>query len=91
MIAGRALRGLSGVLTGGLAILLMVLVGSWVASALAGTPGPGAELLVGHLVAAGLAAWLQRVADQRSDTAGLVASCAVLLVAVVVALVFWMR
>jgi uncharacterized membrane protein len=77
------------VLTGGLAILLVVLVGSWVASMAAGTPGPGGLVLLGHLVAAAIAAGLQSVADRRGDRVGLAAAVGVLVVAVVVGLIFW--
>lgn len=89
MSGDRLLRGCSGLLTGGLAILFAVLVGSWVASMVVGTPGPGGSVLLGHLGAVGAAAGLQRVADRRRDRFGVFAAIGVVVIGVLVALVFW--
>jgi hypothetical protein len=83
------LRGFSGALTAGLAVLLVVLVGAWAAAVAAGTPGPGAVMLAGHLVAVAAAAFLQRVVDRRRGLLGLSAAGGVLLVVAAVVLVFW--
>ncbi|HEY4005247.1 MAG TPA: hypothetical protein VGM60_08705 [Pseudonocardia sp.] len=87
--AGRVLRGCSGALAAGLAILLVVLLGSWVAAVAAGTPGPGGLVLLGHTAAAGLAGVLQRVADRRRGPAGLFAAAGVAALTAGVVSVFW--
>jgi hypothetical protein len=89
MSADRLLRGCSGLLTGGLATLFVVLVGCWAASMVVGTPGPGGWMLLGHLSAAGTATGLQRVADRRHDRVGVSAAVGVVIVTVLVALIFW--
>ena len=89
MNAVRLLRGCSGLLTGGLVTIFVVLVGAWAASMVVGTPGPGEWMLLGHCAAAGVAGGLQHVADRRNDRGGVVAALGVVVVVVVVALVFW--
>ena len=85
----RLLRATGGALAAGLAVLAVVLVGAWVLALSQGDPGPRARLLVGHLVAAALAVWLQRVADRRADRVGRVAAAGVLLVAAAVVVFWW--
>jgi purine-cytosine permease-like protein len=83
-------RWCSGVVAGGLAVLLVLLAGSWVGSAAAGSAGPGGVVVLGHLVAACCAVVLQRVADRRRDRTGLAASVGVLVVAGCTA-AFWLN
>ncbi|WP_051342929.1 hypothetical protein [Pseudonocardia spinosispora] len=83
------LRGLAGALTAGLAVLLVVLIGSWVAGVAAGTRGPGGLMLGGHVAAVCAAVVLQRVADRRGDGVGAAAAVGVLAVTAVVVIVFW--
>lgn len=83
------MRALGGALTAGLAALALVLVGVWLAAVAHHQPGPGAPMLLGHLVAAAVAIALQRVADRRGDRVGLAASVGVLLVLALVGFLFW--
>lgn len=76
-------------MSAGLTLLALVLVGAWVVARAVDDPGPRPRLLVGHLAAAALALCLQRVADRRPDRIGRAAAGGVLLVAAVVAFVFW--
>ncbi len=87
--AGRAARGLSGVLAGGLVALTIVLcLAQWLA-ATSGVPGPGAAAVVGHLMAAVVAVGLQLAAERSRDRAATLASCSVLLLAAVVLWFGW--
>jgi hypothetical protein len=69
-------RGLSGVLVGGLVALALVLLAGWFYAERAGLPGPGAGMLVGHLVAAAAAVVAQVWADRRTDRVGTLAALA---------------
>ena len=69
-------RGLSGVLVGGLVALALVLLAGWFYAERAGLPGPGAGMLVGHLVAAAAAVVAQVWADRRTDRVGTLAAVA---------------
>lgn len=82
-------RAFSGTLCAGLAVLAVALVGAWLAARADGDPGPGATLVIGHLVAAAMAIALQWVAERRADRAGGLAAGGVVLVAVLVGTLFW--
>ena len=69
-------RGLSGVLVGGLVALALVLLAGWFYADQTGLPGPGAGMLVGHLVAAAVAVAAQVWADRRTDRVGTLAALA---------------
>ncbi len=87
--AGRAARGLSGVVAGGLvALTIVVCLAQWLA-ATSGVPGPGAATIVGHLVAAVVAVGLQLAAERSRDRIATPASCAVLLLAAAVLWFGW--
>lgn len=73
----RVLRGLAGVLAGGLVVLALGMVVVWVGADRYGLPGPGAGVVVGHLVGAVLAVAGQRVADRRPDRTGTLAAAVV--------------
>lgn len=83
------LRGFAGALTAGLGVLWVVLAGAWVAAVAAGTPGPGAAVLLGHLVAVLAAVLLQRLVDRQRGALGWSAACGVLLIVVAVVVAFW--
>ncbi len=88
--AGRLLRGLSGVLAGGLVGLALVLLAGWLLTTRAGSTGPSTGMLVGHGLAAVLAVAAQLVADRRADRIGILAAFGVLVVSVVVLVVYWL-
>ena len=68
----RLVRGLSGVLVGGLVALALVLLGGWFYADRAGLPGPGLGMIVGHGLAAVVAVVAQVRVDRRTDRAGTV-------------------
>lgn len=70
------LRGLSGLLAGGLVALALVLVAGWFYADHAGLPGPGPGMLVGHVVAAVVAVVAQVWVDRRPDRVGTLAAAA---------------
>ncbi|MGB6162945.1 MAG: hypothetical protein WCF33_01540 [Pseudonocardiaceae bacterium] len=76
---GRALRGLSGVLVGGLvALAIAVCAAQWLASQ-SGRPGPGMADVVGHVVAAASAVVLQLTAERSLGRSAALASWSVLM------------
>ena len=84
--AARALRAFSGVLAGG---TIALAAGLGVLQWLAGSrdfPGPGGDVVAGHLTAAVAVVALQWVADRRRGAPGVLAAFGVLLV---VALLLW--
>jgi hypothetical protein len=70
------LRGLSGLLTGGLVALALVLVAGWFYADRTGLPGPGIGMLIGHVVAAVAAVVVQVYVDRRTDRVGTLAAAA---------------
>ena len=70
------LHGLSGLLTGGLVALALVLVAGWFYANHAGLPGPGPGMLIGHVAAAAAAVTIQVWADRRPDLVGSLAAAA---------------
>jgi hypothetical protein len=70
------LRGLSGLCTGGLAALALVLVVGWFYADHTGLPGPGIGMLIGHVAAAAAAVVAQVWADRRPDRLGTLAAVA---------------
>jgi hypothetical protein len=83
---GHALRGLSGVLVGGLvALAIAVCAAQWLASQ-SGRPGPGMADVVGHVVAAASAVVLQLAAERSLGRSAALASWSVL---VLTASVLW--
>ena len=70
------LRGLSGLLVGGLVALALVLVAGWFYADHTGLPGPGPGMLVGHVVAAVAAVATQVWVDRRTDPVGTLAAAA---------------
>lgn len=82
----RALRGLSGVLAGGLvALAVTVAAAQWLIGSV-DRPGPGLAVVAGHTAAAVAAVGLQLVADRSRGARATLAACAVL---ALTALVLW--
>ena len=80
----RVLRGLAGVLAGGIVVLALGMVVVWLGADRYGLPGPGAGVVLGHLAGAAGAVVGQRTADRRPDRPGTVAALAVVLVTALV-------
>ncbi|MDQ4010335.1 MAG: hypothetical protein M3228_06455 [Actinomycetota bacterium] len=77
----RTLRGLSGVLAGGLvALAIAVCAVQWLVG-MSGGPGPGMATVVGHVVAALATVALQLAADRRRGGIAVLASGSVLVIA----------
>jgi hypothetical protein len=83
-------RGLTGVLAGGLVALLVALVIAWVVSRNADMPGPGTATLVWHAVAVVVAVAAQVYADRHRDGRGLLAAVVVLLTAAALLFFQWL-
>jgi hypothetical protein len=75
-LVGGLVRGLSGVLVGGLVALALVLLGGWFYADRTGLPGPGLAMIVGHGVAAVLAVVAQVRVDRRPDRRATLAAVA---------------
>lgn len=75
----RFLRGLAGVLAGGMVVLALGITAVWFGADRYGLPGPGADVVIGHLVGAAIAVVGQRVADRRPDRTGTIAAVVVVL------------
>lgn len=87
--SGRATRGLSGVLAGGLVALAIVMcLAQWLAGN-SGSPGPGAVVVVGHLLAALAAVVLQVAAERSGGRTAVLASWSVLVLAAAVLWFGW--
>jgi hypothetical protein len=69
-------RGLSGVLVGGLVALALVLLAGWVYADRTGLPGPGTAMLIGHGMAAVAAVVAQVWVDRRPDRTGTLVAAA---------------
>lgn len=61
----RLVRGLSGIVAGGLVVLCLVVIGAEVLGARRGFPGPGAATVAWHVGIALLAVCAQVFADRR--------------------------
>jgi hypothetical protein len=87
--SGRATRELSGVLAGGLVALAIVMcLAQWLAGN-SGSPGPGAAVVVGHLLAALVAVVLQVAAERSGGRTAVLASWSVLVLAAAVLWFGW--
>ncbi|MFI8972612.1 hypothetical protein ACIGO9_06985 [Nocardia asteroides] len=72
-------RGLSGVVAGGVVVLLCVVAGAAVMGARRDFPGPGAESLTWHILAAVVVVGAQLFADRNRGVAALSGSAVVLI------------
>lgn len=86
----RALRGLSGILAGGLVALgVAVCVAQWLVGP-SGPPGPGTAVVIGHVLAALAAVALQMVADRaRGPLAALTSGSILVITAGVLWFAWW--
>lgn len=82
----RFLRGLSGIVTGGLVVLALGVAVTQYLGHSRGFPGPGALSVAAHIVAAIVAVIAQRITDHRR---GLSAVLGALVVLVAAGLVLW--
>ena len=87
---GRWWRGLTGSLAAGLVVLAVGVYGVAAVCLFTGAPGPGAALLVGHPIVAGLALVAQRVADRRTGPQAAGAGMVVVLFAISALTLFWL-
>ncbi|MFM1723712.1 hypothetical protein ABEU20_002284 [Rhodococcus sp. PAM 2766] len=76
--AARMLRGLSGVVAGGVVVLTVVVVVAAYLSSSRDFPGPGAESIAAHIVAGVVVVGLQVFSDRRRGGASVVASGVIL-------------
>lgn len=83
-----ALRGLTGLLAGGLVVLVVALVTMGVVAGREHAPGPGAVTIGWHVLAAVVAVGLQWFADRTRGVRG-VAACGVVVVITVAVLATW--
>ncbi|MGW6700490.1 hypothetical protein [Nocardia sp. NPDC055049] len=83
------LRAVSGIVAGGVLVLLCVVVGAAVIGSRRDFPGPGAESLAWHFVAAVVVVVAQVFADRRRGVATLFGSAAVLVTAGVLLWTQW--
>ncbi|MFC8380777.1 hypothetical protein [Nocardia sp. NPDC056952] len=83
------LRAVSGVVAGGVVVLLCVVVGAAVIGSRRDFPGPGAESLAWHFVAAVVVVVAQVFADRRRGMSTLFGSAAVLVTAGVLLWTQW--
>lgn len=88
--SGRLLRGLSGIVAGGLVALFVVLLVGWTLTTRTGSAGPGTAMLTGHGLAAAAAVVAQVVADRRRDGVATLCSVGVVAVGLVVLCGFWL-
>jgi hypothetical protein len=89
-LGAGVLRGLSGLLAGGLVAIVLVLAVLWVVAERDGVPGPGADVVGWHAVAAVAAVLAQRVADRRPGWVGVLAALAVTAITAAVLGFLWL-
>jgi hypothetical protein len=87
---GRWLRALSGLLAGGLVVLVVVLCAGWVIAVRTGTAGPSPSVLVWHAVAAVAAVVGQVYADRHANMGGAAAALAVVAITAVLLSTQWL-
>lgn len=83
-------RGLSGLLAGGLAVAAVALFIVWFVAAGAGVTGPGASTLVWHAAGAVVAVAGQVYADRRAGPAGTLVALGVIALSAGVLAVQWL-
>lgn len=90
--AGRALawtRALSGLFVAGLVVLAVSLFGVWGVASVAGVPGPGPTMLVGHAMGAMAALALQRMARRRTGRGDYLAALGPPAILLLLGVLFW--
>lgn len=86
----RLLRGISGVLAGGLVALSVALLVAGIVAHQRAVPGPGVPAIAGHTVAAVVAVLVQRRADRAAGPAAAGAALGVVALTAVVLGVQWL-
>src|SRR5262249_23738350 len=87
VVAVRVVRGIGGVMTGGLVVLALVVASAAVFAQAWAYPGPGVGTVSWHVAASVLAVGAQHLADRRGRVAATVAVTAIVLVTVL--LLWW--
>jgi len=87
--ASRWWRGFTGSLAAGLAVLAVLVLAAGALCAVQDFPGPGAEAMIAHPVAAALALPAQRVADRKDGPVAAAAGVLVVVILVVALWTFW--
>ena len=87
---GARLRGFTGLLAGGLVVLVVALGVAWVVAERTGAPGPGIATLAWHAGAAIAAVIAQRQADHRAGGPGILAAVAVIVITGVLLATQWL-
>jgi hypothetical protein len=87
-LLGRT-RILCGVFVAGLVVLAISLFVVWGAASVAGAPGPGLTMLVGHAAGAVAAVVLQRVARRRTGRSAYLAALGPPAILFLLAALFW--
>ncbi|MFJ6669568.1 hypothetical protein ACIQMJ_00505 [Actinosynnema sp. NPDC091369] len=85
----RLWRGVSGALAVGLVLLALAMIGVQVYAGAHDLPGPGLDVVIGHVLAATAAVVAQVVADRRRGWAVAVCGLVVVLLAVATLWFFW--
>ncbi|WP_167479760.1 hypothetical protein [Nocardia arthritidis] len=85
------LRGLSGVAAAGVFVLTAVVIGTAIASARGGFPGPGAMTVLWHLAACAIAVAAQIYSDRRQGFAAFSGSMVVFIVTGLLLWTQWWR
>lgn len=87
-LLGRA-RILSGIFAAGLVVLAVALIVVWGVASIAGEPGPGPAMLLGHTAAAIAAVGLYRMAGGRSGRAGCLTALGPPAILLLLGVLFW--
>ncbi|MGY4099517.1 hypothetical protein ACW2Q0_08130 [Nocardia sp. R16R-3T] len=77
----RVLRGLSGIVAGGMFVLALVVVGAAVIAARRGFPGPGGESVTWHVATSAIGIGAQIFSDRHRGSAAFYGSMVVFIVA----------
>ncbi|MBB5956139.1 hypothetical protein FHS29_002725 [Saccharothrix tamanrassetensis] len=85
----RTWRGVSGAVAVGLVLLALALIGVQVYAGAHDLPGPGVDVVIGHVVAALVAVVAQVFADRRTRWVSAGCSLAVLVVGAITLWLFW--
>ncbi|MEU7528811.1 hypothetical protein AB0A74_23975 [Saccharothrix sp. NPDC042600] len=85
----RVWRGISGAVAVGLVLLALALLGVQVYAGTRDLPGPGVDMVIGHVVAGAVAVVGQVVADRARRWVAVGAGVGVLVVGAVVLWVYW--
>ncbi|MEV0681046.1 hypothetical protein AB0I60_31465 [Actinosynnema sp. NPDC050436] len=85
----KAWRGVGGCVAVGLALLALALIGVQVYAGVHDLPGPGVDVVVGHVVAAAVAVVAQVVADRRTGWVAGLCGLAVLVAGAATLWFYW--